>query len=588
MTRKWIFLLTAMLSVAQLLFAQQRYSVVNYLMDGKVIKTSLNLDSLEAIRESNRFTHSFQKKNYLFCNYTIESVKDTLNILIDRGEKHEKVNIDSIQFEGSDQFSIFKLNKLTHKVISSHSLNEELEKLIQKMNQSGYPFARVDLIPDFSNSDPWSAQIVIEPGQFVTIDTVIILGNAKLSNSFIKHYLGLGKNDPFDQKALENIPIKIEALNFIELDGIPFASFRKNKAMIYIRVNEREANNINALIGLAPQSYNNENRLLFTGQADIDLHNLTRNRERLELHWNSFLGNSQSLEISLNTPYVPLLNVGLGFDFNLLKFDSNYLQNGIGIKINHLSRYGIQWSIVHQTENTSLLNADTQFIRSNFNFPIINANSRRSYGLQLDFTRWKNLLNPYRGIAISIAGMAGNKKIVRDARIEQVEFTNSNGTFNIYDSLELEFVQYEFTTSVKYAFPLWKKRWVLYQEYQFNHKQAPQLFFNDLYRLGGFTTLRGFDEQSIFASQYFLNNTELRFRVDDFSNVFLFYNLMAYSIDVANYPLVNNDVPQGFGIGANINSNNTIIQIVYAYGKERNRSFSINQGKFHIGLVSYF
>ena len=42
----------------------------------------------------------------------------------------------------------------------------------------------------------------------------------------------------------------------------------------------------------------------------------------------------------------------------------------------------------------------------------------------------------------------------------------------------------------------------------------PEAFTNELFRIGGLRSLRGFDEESIFASAFVIGKTELRYLLE--------------------------------------------------------------------------
>ena len=301
------------------------------------------------------------------------------------------------------------------------------------------------------------------------------------------------------------------------------------------------------------------------------------------------MGNSQSLQTIFETPYLPYLGFGLGARFDLTKFDSNYLQTKLQVNTTFLGKKGLQWKVSVESDNTSLLNADTNGIRATFNFPVINANRRTAYGLALSYQSWDYIFNPSRGFAFDARGTAGLKRIVKDVRIERIVFEDGVGnSYTLYDSLELDFIQYQAGFSLEYIFPVFKNKWVIYNQIESQSNWAPQLFFNDLYRLGGFSSLRGFDEQSIFAARYLSSTIELRYRIDNFSNFFLFINGLIYETEIENYTGPSSDIPYGFGLGANINTQNTTLQMAYAYGQQQGNQINLRQGKFHFGLVNYF
>ena len=81
---------------------------------------------------------------------------------------------------------------------------------------------------------------------------------------------------------------------------------------------------------------------------------------------------------------------------------------------------------------------------------------------------------------------------------------------------------------------------------------------------------------------------ELRYRFNDLSNAFLFVNGMYLKNESIQFSGNKEDLPYGFGLGANINTGNTVLSMAYGYGVQKGIPININQGKFHFGLVSYF
>ncbi len=118
------------------------------------------------------------------------------------------------------------------------------------------------------------------------------------------------------------------------------------------------------------------------------------------------------------------------------------------------------------------------------------------------------------------------------------------------------------------------------------HLVSQNLFVNELFRIGGIRSLKGFDEQAIFASSYLIGNIELRYLIQQNSNILLFWN-GAYYRNVVKSPQVS-DRPFGFGAGMNFETGSGVFSIFYAVGKEMNNPINFNRAKVHFGFVNYF
>ena len=119
----------------------------------------------------------------------------------------------------------------------------------------------------------------------------------------------------------------------------------------------------------------------------------------------------------------------------------------------------------------------------------------------------------------------------------------------------------------------------------FDFYSSAKIFENELYRFGGLNTLRGFNEEQLFASTKAQLTFEYRFLLDESSNVFLFYDQCFYENVASSY---YNDNPFGFGGGISFGSNIGVFAITYAIGKEFSNPIDLRSSKIHFGYTAYF
>jgi hemolysin activation/secretion protein len=114
------------------------------------------------------------------------------------------------------------------------------------------------------------------------------------------------------------------------------------------------------------------------------------------------------------------------------------------------------------------------------------------------------------------------------------------------------------------------------------------IFQNEMFQIGGYKLLRGFDEESIYASQYGVATAEYRF----------FIGLNAYFFGFADggwaksklYTAINqtSHTYLGFGVGMAFETKAGIFNLSYAVGKRDDVPLNVRQAKIHFGLVSLF
>ena len=98
--------------------------------------------------------------------------------------------------------------------------------------------------------------------------------------------------------------------------------------------------------------------------------------------------------------------------------------------------------------------------------------------------------------------------------------------------------------------------------------------------------MRGFDEESIFASQYAIGTLEYRYLVG--RNSFLSYFIDGGWSKNASVYARSDNYYWGTGFGMAFETKAGIFNLSYAVGKRDDVKFNMRQSKIHIGYVNYF
>jgi hemolysin activation/secretion protein len=112
-------------------------------------------------------------------------------------------------------------------------------------------------------------------------------------------------------------------------------------------------------------------------------------------------------------------------------------------------------------------------------------------------------------------------------------------------------------------------------------------FRNELFQIGGYKTLRGFNEESIYATQYAVLTAEYRYRLALNSFLFGFVDggWVKYKYQAVNL----NNTFIGGGLGLAFETKFGLLNISYAVGKRDDIKFSLREAsKIHFGYVNYF
>ena len=116
---------------------------------------------------------------------------------------------------------------------------------------------------------------------------------------------------------------------------------------------------------------------------------------------------------------------------------------------------------------------------------------------------------------------------------------------------------------------------------------SPEIFRNDLFQIGGFRLLRGFDEESIYATKFAVFTAEWRYLVS--LNSYLFFFTDAGLVQNRFRDVRTDNRFLGAGIGIMYETKAGLLNVSYAIGKRNDVPFNLREAsKLHFGYINYF
>ena len=289
----------------------------------------------------------------------------------------------------------------------------------------------------------------------------------------------------------------------------------------------------------------------------LNLNNNFNTGERIEFKWRRMFNASQNLISSINLPYL----LGSPFEFdgslNMIRKDSSFFNFDASINLCYSkgpqSRIGI---ILSQNQSTNVQQSD------------YNYTATKSFGFLIDHNQLNKSINPTNGWRIHSSLLAGNKQTLLTTSDELVSTPN-----------------YKLKLHYQHHFRVHKKI-IIKEQVKLNTTVNEQLFENELERIGGYNSIRGFDEESIWVSSFGISNTEIHFLLDNESSVFIF----------SDWAWTETKLTQGYenrwlksiGLGTTVGFNNGVLNLVYGLGSSFGEPTLIRTGKIHIGFTSFF
>jgi hypothetical protein len=550
-------------------------------------------DSISLAVELNQILFRCNELSFLQASYTnithqSDSLSDTLVVTISLGPSYKwvklsKGNVPQDILGGAG----FREDQFGGKQFDPSQFAKKAERLIQFLENSGYPFASLSLDSVEADSLGISACLNLLLNKRIVFDTIELIGDTNIKKWYLYKYLGIKPESEYNEETIKQISGRISQLPYLQVTRSSAVYFYGNKAMPILYLENKKASSIDGIVGFAPNSTSSaSNKLIITGEANLLLQNLFGSGKMVEVNYRSFLGNSQDLKFRFMYPYIARTNLAFDYGLNLFKQDTTYLDvnNDFGLQYRFMGND--YFKVFYAIQNTSLITIDTNAIKVSRNLPEATDLVNNTYGLGLKMTRYDYYINPRKGFGLDLTAGVGIKRIIRNPTIESLRFTDGDGgSISLYDTLQLKYIQYRFKGAVDYYIPLFSKATIRTQLLG-GHIVAENLFINELFRIGGIRTLKGFDEQAIFASSYLIGNVEFRYLLQQNSNVLLFWN-GAYYRNEARNPVLS-DTPYGFGAGVNLETGSGVLSLFYALGKELNNSINVNRAKVHFGYVNYF
>jgi len=108
--------------------------------------------------------------------------------------------------------------------------------------------------------------------------------------------------------------------------------------------------------------------------------------------------------------------------------------------------------------------------------------------------------------------------------------------------------------------------------------------FNELFRIGGANSIRGYNEQSIFTNGYSYSNVEFRYLLDKSSYLYSITDLGVYKENT------NNKIKKLVGIGAGyqFRINNNLVNLGYVISTNSDTKVKFNNSRLIIKWTSFF
>jgi outer membrane protein assembly factor BamA len=499
------------------------------------------------------------EKGYFLCGIQLFQTSDSCDsFLVQLGQRFNGLSLNINDSTRNMLKGIFPSERVLSKEVgkmSPESYHHFMTRILTFHLEHGYPFCNVYLKEVETKQDVIEAELVVDRGPYYVWTEIHLKNDLPVSTNTLQSIIGIRLEDEYNESLFYTIEQRVLQTGIFALKKKCEVLFTTKGAELFVYLERVKASSAQGIIGFQPNPATNA--LSFTGDMQLKLINSVKHNESFQFAWKSIQPRTQALQSSLIVPYLFKSPFGVIGDFQLYKRDSSFLdvksslgiqfqfQNGWQLRANY---YFVNSSVISQT------NANPVFSK-------LASLKTNSYGIVLFKRKLDYIPNPRKGYSVYMEGQLGQRKMEQNSQ-------------SIWKT----------SAMISYFLPL-AGRMTFLTHLELDTYNAPSIYQNELYRFGGTNSLRGFNEESIFATTKAILTFEYRFLLDKNSAVFAFFNQGFYENTSVKYV---KDHPYGFGFGISAGTNLGIFRLAYALGKEFNNPLQLNAGKIHIGYISYF
>jgi outer membrane protein assembly factor BamA len=554
---KYLIILVALSLSFNNLCAQSLKIILNDGHDETQISYSHNYsDSLDLHRK----LLSLQQKNiangYFSAGYdSIIFVNESIYAYYTRGEKldvRSLIIIDSTDIM-AESGMVYKSNK----AFNPNDFYDYFTDILSLFAAKGFPFAGIKPLRVIVENDSVDAEYLIDSGDYFVFDSIIIKGEARIKPHYINKVSGLKKGESFNFDDIKSADLQLKTVPFFEQTRSYQLAFGNGKADMILYLRNKKAGSFSGILGIVPDN-KTTGKLMLTGDLNLNLVNAAGAGEVILVKWQKFDLRSQKLETEFSIPYLFKSDFGTGVDFDLEKRDTSFINTDFTGKILYGNNTLNGIEVYYRRRNSYLIGA----VASGFaDF------SSDLYGVGFRYFATDDWLDPGKGIILKVNSAFGTRTTEPEESDKIVRFQTRNSVdFSVYFPVaRFLVIKIRSNTSSLYS---------------------AELSENETDMIGGLNSIRGFDELSLPASSYSVLNLELRYRFEERSALFAFYD--AAYFEKRNTLSEYYNFAMGVGTGLDLNTAAGIFSLVFAVGKQNNDSFMFNNVKIHFGYRNVF
>ncbi|KNB63226.1 hypothetical protein [Chryseobacterium sp. Hurlbut01] len=497
-------------------------------------------DSLSATK----FLDSLAQSNYFFTELKDVKIKgDSTEIIYDKGKNFNETFVtlsDSIVKRHKIERDFFTKNlDSTKKVINKKYIDEGFAfsriKSKYKGQKNGFPIVELD----------------INKNDKRTINGFVVKGYARVPKRFMKNLEKEFKGKTYDDKNLISINKNFQSHAFVSLERPPQSLFTKDSTQIYLFLEKKKTNSFDGVIG-----FGNDKTEKFTlnGTLNVNFRNMFNGFETVNLYWQRNPDKGQNFDLQADIPYLFKSNVGLNMKVNIFRQDSTFANvkalPALYYHMNSRNKIGLRGTF----ENSTII--DSLYVQGkDYN--------KKGIGI------WFEMVEP-----TDIDLFLYKTKITAGYDYLTTVYTKEN--IKAPQNQFYFFGEHNYNINGNHFLNIKAEGAMMDSKIDFSA--------NELYRFGGWNSLRGFNESSLAADFYYYGGLEYRYLIGNQA----FFDVFGQYGQLNNKSLNVKPKLYSVGLGFNFFIPIGLMSFQLSNGNEFGNPFKFNDIKIHWGILSRF
>lgn len=423
-----------------------------------------------------------------------------------------------------------------------------------QVSKEGFPFSNLKLGNiKVKNTSALETELIIDnSNEKRSISNIVIKNYEKFPRSYLKHYLKIKPKQVFDLNTIQAKTAQLSNLNFANEIKSPEVLFSKDSTTLFLYLEKSKSNAFDGFLGFGTNE--DTNKLEFDGYLNLNLNNNLNFGESFRLLYKSDENDQQTFEADVSLPYLFKSPVGVDLLLRIFRRDSSFTTTNQSAKLHYqvAPKHKVYGGII-ATESNNLLSENTGASITDYTSQYF------TFAYQFVSPQNYNALFPINS-KVFFESSFGDRTTAGSSQKQTQLLFDASKIFNL---------------NLKNS---------IYLRGNGASLISDSYLENELLRFGGINSIRGYEENSLYATLYGIINSEYRYQL---SNSIYIHSI----IDAAYFDNQITNTTQklfGYGFGFGLITKAGLFRFNYANGKTEDVSFKLSNSKVHLSLTSNF